>query len=309
MSSRLPIVLLVVLGLSSPLRGDDVYLTNGKVYEGVLAEREGDSVRIRLSFGSLGIPASQVDRIVKAEAPLQVLLRRERALLEDETSSAESWLDLARWAEARGFVSAVREAALRAAELDPELPALGSILRPAGFRYDEELQRWIPLAEYMARRGFVRFEGEWISRETQQELIRQARAERREAEERESARRLRRATEELARAATLQALAETRRSEPATVVVAPSSGFVAPGFGVPALVGPVRPDRHPRDRDVKPPRKRPDHRPHTRRAHHTGTFRDLMDRQPGSFIPVRSSRPGAGHHRDSGHRSTPSADK
>jgi hypothetical protein len=60
---------------------------------------------------------------------------------------------------------------MRAAEIDPHLAGLEPLLRPLGLVLDDSVGRWIPYEESMARRGLVRYDGEWITREEQKERI------------------------------------------------------------------------------------------------------------------------------------------
>lgn len=280
------IFLAAALLLGMPAVADDVHLTNGKVYEDVSASTDGTTVTIRLGFGTLRIPANRVERIDAAPSSVEELLVRERALEADVTSSASDWLELAIWSRDRNLSSAARRAALVAAEREPGLEGLAALLTPAGYRLDEELGRWIPLAEWMGRRGLVLHEGEWISREEQAARLARDRAEGRAEEEREAARRLRIATETLAQAALLQAANEARE-RPREVVV-----YTGGSWWVPAVTLPARATGPPVDGDGTQ-RRPPPSVEHPPRPNH-GTYRDLARRQPGSFLPLGSDRPPGG---------------
>lgn len=203
MGTRLPasLALLLLAGLVPAAgRADTVYLANGRSFEGVLAEETGSQVHIRMPGGELKLPKSQVARVEKGDSSYAFYLERKEALRRG--SSAADWLALARWARDHGVPHGAREAALKAAEIEPRLAGLGPILRGFGYAFDEDLERWIPYADSMRRRGFVEVNGQWLSR---QEL-----AERQHASEEEAQRRaVREAAEAAASAASAsRALAE-----------------------------------------------------------------------------------------------------
>ena len=288
----LPALLSVALLLPvvvAPAAADDVHLTNGETFEGVVATVEGDRVAIRLPHGLIRLPASRVLRVERAVSAFEEFLLRSGELA--GSGDAAAWLALARWAGERELPSGEREAALRAARLDPGLSGLEPVMRQLGYGFDEETGTWIPLDELMSRRGFVRLGGEWVPAEVAAESARRAaeERERRAAAAREA--RLDRMIALLA-VAQLQEIEEDRE-EPAAAVV-PYGGAVA--FGAPVatahggvFVGPVRPRR------AKAPVRR--HVPHAGRglrhtsglSHHQGRTFDwnaLAGRQPGSIIPI-----------------------
>jgi hypothetical protein len=161
---------------TSPLLADDVYLKNGRSFEGVVAEVGDSQVRIQMPGGSISLPRSSVDRVEKAETRFSEYLQRKEAIEAREAQaaadaagktgrSAADWLELARWARRNGFSRGAREAGLTAAEIDPRLPGLASVLRPFGYVYEERLDRWVSYDESMQMHGFVRDHGQWISPE------------------------------------------------------------------------------------------------------------------------------------------------
>ena len=161
MNTRVALALLVAGLTTGTLAADDVVLTNGETFEGVIAEHEGDHVRIRLEFGELRLPASSVARIEDSRSALSDYLARRRALVARSGSAAE-WLELARWARSRGLDHSHREALLEAAALDPHLDGLEPAMRLLGYVFDEELDLWIPYEEKMRRAGLVRAGTGWV---------------------------------------------------------------------------------------------------------------------------------------------------
>src|SRR3954447_5448856 len=168
-----PLPLLLLLSLVAlPLCADDVYLVNGRKFEGVIAETAGAQVHIRMQGGVISLPKEQVLRIEAGDSNLAEYLRRKEALKKSPSARAADWLELSRWARAKDLDQATREAALAGAALDPKLDGLAAILRTYGYVYDPQIDRWTPYADSMRRRGFVLANGQWISRDEYQAKVR-----------------------------------------------------------------------------------------------------------------------------------------
>lgn len=193
-----PLPLLLLLLIAVPVFADDVYLVSGGKFEGVIAETTDSQVRIQMQGGVLVLPRSQVLRVEAGDTNLSEYLRRKEALRKTPSARAADWLELARWARSKELEQAGREAALKAAELNPRLEGLAPVLRGYGYVLDEQLDRWIPYGESMRRKGFVLSSGQWIAREEYAARVR--------AREEEEAR-YRAAREERARAAREERLA------------------------------------------------------------------------------------------------------
>ncbi len=258
----LPLLLLLSL-VAVPALADDVYLVNGRKFEGVVAETAGAQVRIHMQGGTLSLPKDQVLRVDAGDSNLAEYLRRKDLLKKSPSTRAADWLELSRWARAKDLDQAGREAALAAAALDPKLEGLAPVLRGYGYVLDPQLDRWIPYADSMRRRGLIQVNGQWISREEYQARL--------QAQE-EQAARYYAARQEAARAARedrLATLAELSMARQLAQPAQPSDlysiyGYPFYGYG-PVLVSPGFGDGH--------------HRPHGE-AGSTG-FTHI----PGSLIP------------------------
>jgi hypothetical protein len=161
----IPILSLLLLGAfaATTASADTVHLTNGKSFEGVIAVVSDTQVRVQMPGGEIRLPRSSVARIDTADSSFSEYLHRKEAL--GKNARAADWLELARWAKANGFDSGVREAALKAADLDPHLPGVAALLRPFGYVFDAQSESFLPYADSMRRKGFVQANGEWITRE------------------------------------------------------------------------------------------------------------------------------------------------
>jgi len=279
MRRSIALLLLLAAAAALPLRADTVRLKNGRAYEGVIAERTAQGVRVQLAFGYIVIPDDQVASVEAAPSALAGYLKQKAMLQSSPAAKASDWLDLARWAKVHDLESSARESALLAAELDPKVQGLDALLRPMGLVYEEALGRWIPFAESMARRGLVPWNGEWITREEQRARSEeQARRDAVRAQEAAS-RRLADAAEAMRR--TEERLAyreELQREAERYAAIAPVMTF--PGFWMSPVVVVVPPSphspRHPGQPQQPPPSMPP----------RNDTYGRLQSRQPGSFLPL-----------------------
>ncbi|MEO6194169.1 MAG: hypothetical protein ABIS20_14270 [Thermoanaerobaculia bacterium] len=163
----LPLLLLLSV-VAVPAFADDVYLVNGRKFEGVIAETTDSQVRIQMQGGTLSLPREQVLRVDTGDTSLAEYLRRKEELKKSPSTRAADWLELARWAHGKELEQATRESALAAATLDPKLGGLAPVLRGFGYVLDSQLDRWVPYADSMRRRGFMLAGGQWITREEYQ---------------------------------------------------------------------------------------------------------------------------------------------
>ena len=285
--------LLLALLFHAPASADTVYLANGRTFEGVIAEVGDSEVKIRMEGGSLSLPRSHVARVESSESDLAAYLRRKDALRRDKDTDAADWLALARWARSEGLAHGVREAALIAADLDPHLEGLASVLRGHGYVLDEQLDRWVPYNDYMRRRGFVLSGGQWITHEehtarvrAQQEDAARARADREAARAAQATQAVREIELELAQ---LELRDRYQREEQSQIYYSDIPLYFYPGYATgfwPTFPVPT-PPCHSCGGPMPP---RPPHHP---RPHRTiqdpghGSYTHV----PGSLIPGRLAPP------------------
>ncbi len=276
------VVSLSLLAGSDVARADNVYLKNGRSFEGVIAEVAGAQVRIRMPGGVVSLPLSQIERVEEADSSFAEYLRRKEALRRTAEPRATDWLDLARWARVRGLSQGIRESALLAAQLDPHLSGLEPLMRGLGYVLDKELDRWIPYADSMRRRGFVQSNGQWISQEEyaqrqrrQEDELARLRAARAEVEVRAAQ------AAQARRLAELEAREERerRRSAPPETYGFPLYGF--PGYWVAPPPIPPCCDGQPEPPGGGHHPPKPPERPRIDNGSSTYT------RMPGSLIPGR----------------------
>jgi hypothetical protein len=234
---RTGLALLAAAALALPAAADDVHLTNGNVFEDVVARVEGEQVVVQMRGGALRLPASRVARIERRDSALTEYLERRQAVAVDRGAGAADWLALAVWARGRGLDSSFREAARKAAALEPDLAGLPPLMQALGYVRDEAGGPWMLPDELMARRGYVRHGDSWITAGERAELLRaeSERAQRARDARRDASRD--RALEQLAAAARAQAEAARAREErelaERTRTVAVPMVYSVPGWYVP----------------------------------------------------------------------------
>jgi len=193
--------------LTAPMAwADRVVLKSGGSLSGVIVERNAERVLLDVGPGRIGIPMGRVERIESGASALASFRERAATIAPGD---AEGWVALGHWARERGLETQARqafEAALQAA------PGVEDAHRALGHVRHGDV--WLTLDESYRARGFVPFEGSWITpaeREAtlQERAVGEARAQAtREAEAR--------AREAEARARAAEADARRAEQESAT---------------------------------------------------------------------------------------------
>jgi hypothetical protein len=175
---------MLALGLApaAPTSADEVLLKGGGRISGVIVERTAAKVVIEAGPGRVTLPMTRVERIVEGPSPLEAY--RERAAGTDP-SDAAGWAELASWAAQQGLTTQSREAWQRVLQLDPGHPQANE----ASGRIELDGE-WMSEDEAYRRRGYVPYEGRWVTPAEHEALLREreaegaARREQREAEAR-----------------------------------------------------------------------------------------------------------------------------
>ncbi len=161
------------LGLAAVLplaaSADEVFLKSGGQLSGRIVSRTATTVEVDVGAGRITVPASSVVRIEEGRSALQEYEERAGRV---PAGDVEGWLALGEWASARGLGSQAREAYHRALSASPNDPranaALGNVQMGG---------RWVSEDESYRARGYVQFEGEWITPAEHEAILRERAAE------------------------------------------------------------------------------------------------------------------------------------
>ena len=163
----------VVLGsallAAPPASADEVILRGGGRVSGVIVERTGDAVVIETGPGRVSVAMRRVERIVEGRSALQAFQERASSLAPGDVAG---WAALARWAAERELVTPSREAWQRVLAADPSHPeanaALGRVQLGGA---------WVSAEEGYRARGYVPYEGRWVSPAEHEALVRERQAD------------------------------------------------------------------------------------------------------------------------------------
>jgi hypothetical protein len=141
--------------LPASASADEVFLKSGGRLTGRILVRTATSVSVDVGPGTVTVSMASVDRIEEHRSILDDYDARASALGSDD---ARGWVALARWAAAEGLGTQARRGYERALAIDPDNAdanrALGRTLVDG---------RWLTEAESYRARGYVQFEGVWMS--------------------------------------------------------------------------------------------------------------------------------------------------
>jgi hypothetical protein len=215
--------------LSNRVQADDVILKGGGKVSGRILSRTATAVEVDIGAGTVTLPMTSVVRIEERRSSLDDYYERAEKLRADDR---EGWLELAKWASSQGLGSQARAAYERVLAVDPANAeanqGVGRVLLDG---------RWVTEEESYTARGYVRFEGEWVTAAEQDAILkRQAATEQAEWARLDAEQRAREAQ---ARAA--EAEARAREAEAASVVVGAGFPMYWGGWGPGPSVWPTRP--------------------------------------------------------------------
>jgi hypothetical protein len=195
---RAIIVLSLLPGLAA---ADEILLKNGGKLTGQVVSEDARMLVVEVGPGRVSVPVANVLRIERGQTTLSVFRDRASRLSPEDV---QGWLGLGFWALERDLVTQAHEAFVRVLRLDPQNAAANTALGRV-----QQDGRWMSADDAYRARGYVRYEGEWMTPVEHEARLRartaeaQAAAAQREGELR--------AREAEARAR--QAEAEARRAE------------------------------------------------------------------------------------------------
>ena len=253
--SQRAVIGLVTAGLAAATASsDEILLRSGGRVSGVIVERTHNAIVVETGPGRVTLSMALVEKVVEGRSALEAYHERAAAI---EPGDVEGWAALARWAAERDLLTQSREAWQRVLAVDPSHPQANAALGRV-----EVDGTWMGEAEAYRARGYVSFEGRWVTPAEHEALVREREAE--EASEREMREAGLRVREAEARAREAEA-----RAREAEAAAQPVDGGIPYGWGwggggwgwggglvlSPDLPG--APDRRPSGRPERPPVVRP----------------------------------------------------
>jgi len=145
--------------------GDDIYLKSGGKMSGRIVSRTSTSVVVDVGAGRITVPAAQVLRIEEKQSALQTYEERAGAL---GPGDVDAWVALGEWASAQGLGTQARDAYTRALSASPGDPRAN-----AGVGNVELDGRWVSQDESYAAKGYVKYQGEWMTPVEHQAMLSQ----------------------------------------------------------------------------------------------------------------------------------------
>jgi len=201
-----PFILLAAALVPVAASADEVFLKGGGRRSGRVVSRSAEKVEVDVGAGRIAVPASSVLRIEEGRSPLQDYEERAGRLA---AGDVEGWIALAEWASARGLGTQASEAYRRALAVSPDDPRANEAL--GNVRMDG---RWVSQDESYRAKGYVQYEGEWITPAEHEVLLRERTEE--DARERERQQAETRVREAEARAAEAEARAREAEAQQAS---------------------------------------------------------------------------------------------
>jgi hypothetical protein len=162
---KLPMLVLAAALLSPATRADEIFLTSGGQLSGRIVSRTADQVEIDVGAGRIAVPASSVVRIEEGLSALQDYEERAGRIAPGD---ADGWVALGDWASRQGLGSQAREAYNRALAASPTDPRANEGL--GNVHVDG---RWVSEDDGYRAKGYVKFEGEWMTPNEHDAILRE----------------------------------------------------------------------------------------------------------------------------------------
>jgi len=150
-------ILLALAAFATPASADVVVLRGGGRIRGTVVAETPSQVTIDVGPGEVSVARVRISAIQRGATALEEFRRRAEAIAPGDL---DAWLALAQWAQDADLGTQAREAFEQVARLDPNnetaQAALGNVLQNG---------RWMSKEDAYRSRGYVKFEGQWLSPE------------------------------------------------------------------------------------------------------------------------------------------------
>jgi hypothetical protein len=168
-SVRTPALTFVALVLPLATSADVVHLKSGGAFSGRIVGRSATAIEMDIGAGRIGIPTANVARVEESHSPLQEFEDRAARI---PAANVDAWLALGDWADAQGLGTQAREAYNRALSASPDNAraneAVGNVYVGG---------RWLGGDEAYRARGYIKFEGQWMTPPEHEAILRERAAE------------------------------------------------------------------------------------------------------------------------------------
>ena len=176
---KIPVLIFTAALLCPATRADEIFLKSGGQLSGRIVSRTADQVEIDVGAGRVTVPASSVVRIEEGRSALQDYEERAGRIAPGD---AAGWVALGDWASGQGLGSQAREAYNRALAASPNDPRAN-----AGLGNVQLDGRWVSEDEGYRARGYVKFEGEWMTPAEHDAILRERAFENEQERQRQEA--------------------------------------------------------------------------------------------------------------------------
>jgi hypothetical protein len=175
---RTPFLLLAAL-LPAGVSADEVFLKSGGQLSGRIVKRSATEVEVDIGAGHVTVPVSHVVKIEEGRSALHEYQDRAAAL---GPGDAAGWVALGDWASARGLGTQAREAYTKGLALAPDDPRANAALGRT-----QVDGRWLSEEEGYRAKGYIQYQGDWVTPVEYEALQREASAANAREQERQAA--------------------------------------------------------------------------------------------------------------------------
>jgi hypothetical protein len=168
-TSRMALLLLSAATLAAPAVADEIFLRGGGRVSGVIVQRTAESVTVETAPGLLTLSMKRVEKVVESRSAVEEFQDRASRLLPGDVNG---WAALARWAADHDLVTHSREAWHRVLAVDPANPEANAALSRVQLGGE-----WMSESEAYRSRGYVEYEGRWVTPAEHDALLQQEAAE------------------------------------------------------------------------------------------------------------------------------------
>jgi len=148
---------------------DEIYLVGGGRLSGRVVEKTATRVAIETGPGRVTLPLHRVERIVESRSALEAFAEQAAEL---DAGDVAGWAELARWAEERDLLTQARFAWQHVLARDPGNAEANSALGRVSVG-----GAWMSEADAYRARGYVPYEGRWLTPAEHEAAVREREAD------------------------------------------------------------------------------------------------------------------------------------